>query len=281
MKRVPSLTAEPIGLAQWCAEHPNDVQATGDAAKSAWNEFKGSGETYHAVLSELLAGQQGLCGYCEQRLTRPSGDLVVNDYQIEHVLPNSGEPNSGEPKRVLEWTNLMLCCGGGTWKHHGDSTRYQPPTRTNLSCGQSKADDELPASCDPRSFPWAESLVSIGIDGRMRAKLDACERAGVDSATLQSMIDERLGLNCERLRLARESVVNNLLSWVNDLFDWALSNAPNLPDDTVERMRAELAGGRLGPDAHGYLRPFWTTERQYLGDPAEAWIQAHTADLNF
>ncbi|MEX1363568.1 MAG: hypothetical protein AB1Z98_10600 [Nannocystaceae bacterium] len=113
------------------------------------------------------------------------------------------------------------------------------------------------------------------------ANREACERAQISADALQQTIDERLGLNCERLRVAREGVVDNLSRWVVDVFSESLDQSPNLTEDEAASVRAALVGGRLRPDAHGHLVRFWTTERQYLGDPAEEWIRDHAAQLHW
>ncbi|MEX1363567.1 MAG: hypothetical protein AB1Z98_10595 [Nannocystaceae bacterium] len=109
MKRVPALLAEPIGLAQWRAEHPADDHAAGDDATDVWERFRSSGDAYQQLLQDLLQRQQGLCGYCEQRLTKDGGDPVHADYQVEHV-----QAKSAAAGLALDWNNLMACCGGGT-----------------------------------------------------------------------------------------------------------------------------------------------------------------------
>ncbi|MCA9709481.1 MAG: TIGR02646 family protein [Myxococcales bacterium] len=278
MKHAPSLVAEPPGLAGWRAAHPEDDQASEDEARVVWQRFKDSGHAYTELVDALLERQQGLCGYCEQRLTKADGTRVSNDYQVEHVQPKSG--GSG---RTLAWENLLACCGGGTYPHHRDPTRHRRDPRRGLndSCGQTKRDDELPPGCDPRTFPWREAIVFIELDGRMRPDEAACARAGIDPETLRHAIDVTLDLNCERLRMAREQCITTLNGSVVDVFAWALELAPNLPKTEANALLMSLAGGRLRPDAHGHLCRFWSTERQYLGPPAEAWIASNAARLHF
>lgn len=274
MKRVPSLTAEPSALVAWRADDPVDERVTEGA--STWERFKAERHAYTELVQALLARQQGLCGYCEQRLTDERGLLVFGDYQVEHVLAKSG--GSG---RALDWTNLMLCCGGGTYKHHADPTRYVPGARAviNESCGQAKGARDLPKECDPRTLPWQEMLVTITLDGRMRARRDACERAGIDPEALDQSI-ECLKLNCERLRVRREALAVGLARWVTALWDEALRESRLTEAESVAIVTL-LAGGRLRPNAHGHLPRFWSTERQYLGELAEAWIHEHARDLHF
>jgi uncharacterized protein (TIGR02646 family) len=278
MKRVPTLDGEPSELAAWRAANPNDAGSTSTDAKGAWDRFRSAGGAYRQLLAQLLARQQGLCGYCEQRLSETNGTPVFNDYQLEHVLAKSGGDG-----RVLDWHNLMLCCGGGTWPHHKDDSRHLPGHggAANVSCGQTKGDGDLHPGCDPRTFPWREPVVGIGLDGRMRANEDACRGANIDPNALQQTIDEVLGLNCERLRMTREKLVAQTIQWFVDLLEAMLALSSNLPETEAASIRKQLVGGRLRPDAHGHLNPFWTMERLYLGDLAEAWIRDNAASLHF
>ncbi len=278
MKRVPTLATEPSDLAQWREEHPEDRAATGSDARGAWDRFKSSGDAYRQLLAQLLAHQHGLCGYCEQRLSKDDGTLVVNDYQVEHVLAKSGGA-----ERVLDWHNLLLCCNGGTWSHHRDSSRHLGGhgSAATVSCGQAKQDAELRPRCDPRGFPWDEPVVTIDLLGHMHAEADACRRADIDPELLQQTIDDVLGLNCERLRMARENTVTAITQWFVEIVEEVLRLAPHLPPDEARRIREQLVGGRLRPDVHGHLQRFWTTERLYLGELAESWIRAHAASLGF
>lgn len=278
MKRVPTLDGEPSDLAAWRAANPDDERSTSSDAKGAWDRFRSSGGAYRQVLAQLLARQQGLCGYCEQRLSENDATLVFNDYQVEHVLAKSGGAG-----RVLDWHNLMLCCGGGTWPHHKDDSRHLPQhgSTANVSCGQTKGDADLHPGCDPRAFPWSEPIVAISLDGRMRANKDACRSASIDPKALQQTIDEVLGLNCERLRMKREKLVAQTITWFVELLEAIIPLASNLSEGEAASIRKQLVGGRLCPDAHGHLNPFWTTERLYLGELAEAWIRDHAASLHF
>lgn len=276
MKRVPSLTAEPAALAAWRAEDPDGEGGT--EAGKAWERFKGEARhAYTELVQALLDRQQGLCGYCEQRLTDDHGTLVFGDYQVEHVLAKSGGIG-----RSLDWTNLMLCCGGGTYKHSKDPTRHVSGAggAVNESCGQAKGSLALGAGCDPRMLPWHEPIVTIALDGRMRARRDACERAGIDPEVLDQTIDERLKLNCERLRAHRQALAMDLVEWVTEVWKEALRES-RLTEEESLPILVQFAGGRLRPDAHGHLGQFWSTTRHYLGELAEAWIRDNAKLLRF
>ena len=55
------------------------------------------------------------------------------------------------------------------------------------------------------------------------------------------------------------------------------SSSPHLTSEQAKTARQLLVAARLQPDAHGYLRAFWTTERRYLEPDASAWIPRPTA----
>jgi len=112
MKRVRRLAAAPPLRQAWLATNPAAATAPGAQATALWEQFK-SDPAYRELLGELVKLQRGLCCYCEQRVTKPDGTLVTNDYQVEHVLAKSG--GSG---RVVDATNFALACGGGTWAYH-------------------------------------------------------------------------------------------------------------------------------------------------------------------
>lgn len=269
MKHVPRLPAEPVTLAAYREGNPADATADGAAAKSVWNRFRDEKAAYDDVRARLVAYQQGLCGYCEQRLTNNKGVLITNDQQIEHVLPKSGGTG-----RTLDWTNLMLCCWGGSYREKDE--QYRDRSRhydgdENVSCGQSKGDKCLGVGCDPRGFPCEPPLVRVGLDGRLKADEEACRIAGVDPHALNTTIEYVLNLNCERLRAAREDLVDNIQNWVVPILD-DLLRATHLTSAQVRVLRQLVVAGRLQPDEHGYLRAFWTTERQYLEPWSSEWI---------
>lgn len=273
MRRVPGLSGEPTSLQAYRAAHPADDSCSGDEAQAAWSRFRDD-EAYAIVRDALVAAQGGLCMYCEQRLTHEDGRLVTTDQQVEHVLAKSGDVG-----RTLAWTNLGGCCVGGTWPHHTDRSRYLKGTRKkpNTSCGQTKNDLDLPVGCDPRSFPLSSPrLVRIDLDGTMRPEVTACAQHGIDPTNLKEAIDKTLGLNCDRLRLARSKLIDELKGWAVAALKLLLQEV-SAPAAQQEEFLKLYAGLRLQPDAHGHLRRFWTTERQYLEPYSDQWIAQHIA----
>lgn len=192
------------------------------------------------------------------------------DYQLEHVVPESGE----RPV-TLDWANLMLACGGGTYGHHRDHTRYAGAR--GMSCGQTKDDESLPPGCDPRTFdPW-HPVVRVDLDGTMRPDPAACDRAGIDPDALQRTIDSVLRLDCERLRTAREERLRIIVGEQIPALELLAESSPNLDPAARHTIAVALAGAELGPDAVGHLRAFWSTRRQYWGVAAEAWLAVNRA----
>lgn len=264
MKWVPRLPAEPGELAAYREAHPDDANASGTDAKSAWNRFRDD-PAFKQLRDELVRIQQGLCVYCEQRVTSSAtGELILLDQQIEHVLPKSGGPG-----RTLDWTNLALCCAGGCYKFREEPTRYRPGK--NSSCGQTKADGLLEPGCDPREFPLLFRVVDVGMNGKIAANSAACQTAGISPQALDRTINDTLNLNCERLRWARAQVLEDVRTWLVPVLS-SLLDASHLTDEKKAQFLLLLIEGRLRPDRYGHLRAFWTAERQYLEPQSDTWI---------
>lgn len=274
MKHVRALAAEPPLLAQYRTKYPAEEQRPANEATASWEGFKTDQPAYKELLAKLAEAQQGLCIYCEQRLVdaaRPvdeNGNVVFvsNDYQVEHVRSKSGAVG-----RVLDWHNLALGCGGGTYLHHSDSSRVYT-NALNTSCGQTKGDEDLPAGCDPRTFPLTDALVEVGIDGRLSVNAQHCAAAGIAQTNVENTIT-LLNLDCERLRKARQDVGDNTRSWFVFMLEELLS--PQLTLAQRGQFIDLLVARRLQPDAQQALPRFWTTERSAIGAPAEAWLVAN------
>lgn len=263
MKHAPRLPSEPPGLIRFRCENKVDDVPPSEAG-STWDRFRDA-PAFREVREKLVAAQGGLCIYCEQRLTNEGGQLLPNDQQLEHVLPKSGGVG-----RTLDWKNLALCCSGGTYPHHEDATRRYAGN-AGVSCGQSKDDRELGSGCDPRGFPCLPRLVEVGLDGTLSPIAASCASVGIDSAELDRTINVTLNLNCERLKVARRKVADNIRAWIVGLAAELLRNSTLTTEQRAAFMTLVVAG-RLQPDAHAHLRAFWTTERQYLEPWSETWI---------
>jgi uncharacterized protein (TIGR02646 family) len=271
MKHVPRLSREPTSLTTYRCENDADAKATPSEAQLVWARFRDV-PAFGEVREALVAAQGGLCIYCEQRLTNDAGQLVPNDQQLEHVLPKSGGVG-----RTLDWRNLALCCAGGTYPHHEDSTRRYA-SNADVSCGQRKDDRELSPNCDPRGFPCLPRLVEVGLDGTLSPIAASCKSVGIDSTQLEETINVTLNLNCERLKVARKKVADNIRAWIVGLAEELLRNSTLTAEQRAAFMTL-VAAGRLQPDGRAHLHAFWTTERQYLEPWSETWIASNLSLL--
>ena len=120
-----------------------------------------------------------------------------------------------------------------------------------MSCGQKKGNRAIPDFVDPRTLPDMPSLTCVTLDGRIRIDEDACVAAEWEADRIGETV-EFLGLNVERLRLAREE------RWR------ALEDAWKDYHDDEDTMRA-AAREELLPD-NGRLQRFFTTSRSYFSE---------------
>ena len=115
-------------------------------------------------------------------------------------------------------------------------------------------------------LPALPSLMQVGYNGTITANEEACAHAAIDAGRIRRTIDI-LGLNVERLRLAREKRWQALSeTWQEYLGD---------PD-----MMAAAARMELSPGEDARLPRFFTTSRSYfalrgeeiLAQAPQAWI---------
>ncbi len=267
MKHVRALISEPPLLKAYCAAHPSELVRPPTEAGKVWSNFKDDKKAFAELLALLVERQQGLCVYCEQRLVDAAGRLVFSDYQVEHVMAKSGAT-----VRVLDWTNLALACGGGCYPHHPDESRKYISKASN-SCGQTKQDKDLPTKCDPRNFPLLSPTTRVSIEGRVLPDAPNCTAAGIVPENLADAI-ALMHLDCERLRLTRQKMADSLRPWFNDvLSEIAGSDAT---DKEKFAKLSQVIESQLTPDRYGALKPFWSTIRASLGEPAERWIASRS-----
>ena len=250
MKRIRALDGPTPGLADYL-----DC----DGSHASWDGFRShqAGAAYREIIEALCFIQHGLCGYCEI-------DITEQDRQVEHFIPRShGQQGRA---RALDPANMMACCKGGTCSTAADTARWQKPVRRNRSCGEAKEDRFDPDLVDPRMLPALPSLMQVDYNGTITADEEACADAAIDAGRIRRTIDI-LGLNVERLRLAREKRWQALSdTWQEYLGD---------PDMMAAAARMELSPGK---DAR--LPRFFTTSRSYfaplgeeiLAQAPQAWI---------
>ena len=249
MKRIQALDEPTGGLTDY-------LDCEGEAA--SWDGFRShqAGAAYQELVATLQDVQHGLCGYCEI-------DITEQDRQVEHVVPQN-DPQQGLAL-TLDPTNMMVCCKGGT-RRTDDDARWHATVKRNRSCGEAKENLMDPDFVDPRKLPALPSLTRVRFDGAITADQEACASAEIDAGRVNKTI-EILGLNVQRLRLARERHWRSLSdNWQQHYGD---------PEVMIEAARMELT---LKDDTN--LPRFFTTSRSYfaplgediLAEEPQAWI---------
>ena len=248
MKKIRSLEGPTSGLEAYLDD---DVIKTKD-----WVEFRSheSGDSYLQLVEALVEIQHGICGYCEI-------DIKNTDRQVEHVIPQS-HPKHGAI-HALDYRNLIACCKGGTL-YISDEARRLDPVKLNRSCGEAKENKVSTKFIDPRKLPPSPSVTKVIFNGRIQPNEAACVRTGITVDLVEKTI-ELLGLNCERLRRARENHWNALIdSWGSKIDN---------PEIIEAAARAELL-----PDKNNRLPRFFTTSRSYFDAHGEKVLSEDPGD---
>jgi uncharacterized protein (TIGR02646 family) len=257
VKPIRALEAPPPGLGDFVRETPHERD---------WRVFKDhqGGQPYRELLDALIERQHGLCCYCEV-------DLMALDWQVEHFHPKRDHGDG--VNHTTDHGNLMAaCCGGGRGDIWGagnpresvrDPLRHRDPTKANLSCGQAKDHHEEhltgTAVIDPRVLPPLALILRVTLDGTMEPDEAACRTSGIDPLQVKETI-RVLGLNCDRLRVAREAMLNDLSISYDDM------------DIDVLVAAARLT---LLPDTSGRIPRFFTTARTFFREAAELVLSEH------
>ncbi|MEO5330636.1 MAG: TIGR02646 family protein [Magnetococcus sp. YQC-5] len=244
MKRIEK-GVEPSGLATFRSQNP---QAT-------WNDFRNEArEAYDELVDEMCERQHGLCAYCEIDLLKWHQNRLV--CSVDHFHPKS-DLQDGK-NWGLEYDNLFLCCRGGSAKHDEASGHYLDPRKENLSCDAKKADRVLDGSVlTPFMVPRSPMIFKIIKSGAIEHNPDNCHAVGMDVLLVQKTIDE-FGLNCNRLKRAREMIWKSLAAQVNTM--------PEMLD------YSPLIQKYLTPDQNNRLTPFFSTIRAFFGKQSEAFL---------
>jgi len=240
-------------LKRFRTEELPELRRKGLSPGDAWEQFRKTEAFYRDLVRELARSQHGLCVYCERRVTDKQGKPIKGSCSIEHIVPKSFGLGP-----TFDWTNLALACHKAGRK------------KSDGSCGQTKANSNLPRHCDPHGFAVSPKMVCIGEDGRIMPDTEGCAHAGIDVASLEDAMNRILNLNSEPLRQARESVLGLAQQEIDALL--AEFSGEGVSSDEQCEPYFELMEGYLGPDASGHLREFWTTLRCVFGSPAEQWI---------
>lgn len=238
MKRIRRLAGPIPGLADY-------ERRAGDGA--SWEGYcsHSAGRRRRRKLVKRLADlQHGLCGYCEI-------NLVENDRQVEHVVPQS-DPSRGAAL-ALDAANMIVCCRGGA--SDNPDVREDRERSGEESCGLAKGRKPLPESADPRTLPDLPSLTRVRPDGRIEVDASACQTVERSARDVEMAI-EILHLNVPRLRRARQDY------WMN------LERMMRVYQHDSNAMRA-WAQSRLLAQQNGNLHKFFTTSRSYFGELSE------------
>ena len=249
MKRCLKSDPEPSCLSSFRTVNPD-----GD-----WDLFKESRDAYTELVDRLRSDQRGLCTYCE-------AEAPENNRQVAHFHPKSDR--DGSTNWALTWSNLWMCCKGGTqtWLA-GNEEEFLPPLPENRSCDENKMDkvldgvilrpDGVPAFPRIFRYRWWTDEVHIEADD------EQCVACGIDPRLAENTIEE-LNLNCRRLGRARHRVLKILQAEMTELRKARRS----LPE-------THLSAKWLGVQGSGHYRKFFTAMRWQLRDAgAEAFLHA-------
>ncbi|TGN99749.1 hypothetical protein PN36_34045 [Candidatus Thiomargarita nelsonii] len=159
-----------------------------------------------------------------------------------------------------------------------DQTRYLPPIKKNRSCGEAKDDNVMDDEIiKPSELPILPALFSItrkppqGIInkvkvGALKVNEKACIQAGIDPKKVAATIDT-FNLNCERLCLARKTVLEKL----EEDFEVELANLGENPSDKeIKSVLKKMAEYSLAVNQDGTLPAFFTTIRAFFFPIAES-----------
>jgi uncharacterized protein (TIGR02646 family) len=249
VKPIRVLQAPTPGLASYRNDHPESRN---------WDEFHDdyrSGQAYKELVGELVDTQRGLCAYCEI-------DLIETDRQVEHFHPKSD--TASDVNWTFEPSNLFVACKGGTNPNSPDNARRSlRPSKRSCSCGEAKGNKILGGSdqgqaeiLKPSELPAFPCIFQVFDNGRIRADSAACAQVGIEIETVEATIRE-LNLDCERLRIARSTVWEELLGLLPE----------TVGDDAADYDALKsFAEPYLLPELDGRLGRFFTTVRSFFGE---------------
>jgi uncharacterized protein (TIGR02646 family) len=246
MKRIRKSQPEPTELADYRARFAKAPKPPG------WNDFKADQHRREPVKDRLREDQRGLCAYCENA-------LIPVDESVEHFVARRTDH-----ARELDWSNLLLTCAGGERPLPEDvpdaAARFD--ASGSKSCGHAKlaTNAEILNPLDLPAFPRVFRFKSE--NGDIVPDLAACLDAGVDAGVAEQTLTW-LNLRARRLSRARVALLEELLRQLaTDGVDSAFTSA---------RSR-EISAEQI--PATGHLPAFFTTIRWFLGQGAEAHLQA-------
>lgn len=229
-----------------------------------WRQFRHEHrDGYDELSTALKRRQRGLCAFCEIDLIT-SADTHARE--IEHWRPKSLDQTPS-----VRWTfgidNLQIACLGGTRRYPiSDIDRTgDPHPAPNQSCGACKADHDPVAGVNgiqpyrPENLPEAPCMFLVADDGALRP-IENCGDYGLDAQRLETTI-EFVGLNCTRLKNARQAILQAL--------DSVLQSYLDIAEGVSEEARFDAAFLALARDTAPLecddLPRFVSTLRSYFG----------------
>ncbi len=117
-----------------------------------------------------------------------------------------------------------------------------------------------------------DPLLEVGTGGKLTVHATNCASAGVAPKDVEDAIT-LLNLDCERIRMARQNVGDEVRRWFVGILKQLLT--PQLTPTQTEQLVGLIVASRLQPDPNGMLNRFWSAERSAFGAPAETWLAAN------
>lgn len=241
---------EPEALKTYREAHPTGT----------WSHFKDEAqEGYQKLQEQLLKDQRGLCAYCEI-------DLTAQDHNVEHFHPKHLSEKEGYNWH-LDWQNLLATCKGGSIRRHFDERRkidelqgrYLDPLPENKSCDQQRRNIDLTGMIlHPLQIPMFPRLFRFrSEDGAILPDETNCLNAGI-SVEITNQTIEEFGLNCERLKRARNTVLDQLRKET---------------DETGDQEYQDVSKDYLLPNPNGMLSRFFTAIRWFFAEDSETLLR--------
>ena len=260
MKRV-CKNAAPQSLINYISSSPG----------ATWEQMrKKSPETYRECRRNAVRDQNGLCAYCEQKISIKG----LQPCSIEHFRPKSDK--SVTNNQALDWKNMLAVCDGGSRSTVKERVTF--PLPANLTCDQSKnrmvQKGKLPAACEgyllnPLEVPPLINLFDIDkATGYFKPNTVTCaevELSGNAHKTTEELVENTiyiLNLNCDRLAEKRKIKVVNDIAKKKEIL-------------RKKEMSPEEASSKLVTHYFGTKWPeFFTAVRCCLGKPAEDYLKS-------
>ncbi len=175
-----------------------------------WEAWKNNCQHEYAEVKTVLEeNQNGLCAFCEIKLTE-------TNKQIEHFIPKSLATETED--WTLTFENFSMACKGNTNIHSPDYSAI-PSREVNYSCGHKKDNiDPREQILNPYELPDYPIFKLNIIDGgiALAPDIDACNKAEISIEIVESTI-ELLGLNTPNLLRLRKTIYNLLSLELKDI----------------------------------------------------------------